>query len=351
MEIRLVNNQELERKWQSYLQEHPQKSIYHTLKWRNLLKQEYDFKDKYLIAIKEEKVAGILPLFEIKNLSGKKLISIPCSQFGGDLSDNIDVTKKFLQFILNKKKEWDFDKVVIKENRKVEEKIRDFEIRNELLVCSLKTNESFELVKKNFSRNKRRTFKKAQDGNLSWKFCESEEELRKIYNLEVDLRKKQGVPIPSYQYFKSIYQNFGNENQLKIILTKDQKNEILAAEFYFTYNKEALNAYSVTHKPKYNPISPITFVQWQQIKVCSEDEKIDKVVYGTTDIHEKNILQFKQKWGSQCQEISTLYHPPKSNLTSSTKQGVLYKIFRKILKIIPKPIFRFTGKYIIKYLV
>lgn len=350
MQILELNNAELEQKWRDYLNKKNDGNIYQTLEWRNLLKEEYGFQAKYLIALDENKnTIGIFPLFLIKNFTGKKLVSLPCSQIAGPLTENDEIVKKFLNFILEKQKAWGYKKIVIKFDKKIDFETPGFEKRNEHIICSLDTSQNLDKLKKNFSRNKKRSYKKATEYGLNIRKHRSIKDLESIYNLELQLRKRQGVPIFSFDYFKKMHQIFEPLGQLVTLLAEDKNNEIITAETFFIYNNSAFNGYSVTHNPKFNHISPITLVQWKQIEYCCQNEEIEQLSFGVTDVSAKGILEYKQKWGSSTAETTSLYYPKSSKVTSISKQGKIYDLFLLSQKLIPTPIFKRIGKYIIKH--
>ncbi|MBD3330886.1 peptidoglycan bridge formation glycyltransferase FemA/FemB family protein [Candidatus Peregrinibacteria bacterium] len=342
---------EFEKSWSKYLLHNSDASIYHTLKWRDILIKEYNFKHKYLIALNSnDNIIGVFPIFLIKNLTGSKLISLPCSQWGGCIVDNENIVEKFLNYIISKKNEWGYKKAVIKFNKHLKKDYPNFQKQNEQLLCSVNTSLSFDDLKKSFSRNKKRNYKKCKDAGIKVFDCTNHKDLKNIYELEVNLRKRQGVPIPSYKYFKLLLDTFSKEKNIKIMGAKDKNSNLLAAELFFTFKNNAVNGYSVTQSKSNNKLSPITMVQWEEIKHCTISNKIHTLYFGSTDKNASGILKYKQKWGTSCKEISNLYYPKSGIVTSISKKGKIYSLFLFTQKLIPKFIFKRIGKYTIKYL-
>ena len=78
--------------WQAYVNSHPDATIYHTLEWRDIIYNEYKFEPVYLMAKAEGTVVGVLPMFLINNLRGRRFVSLPFSIYGGPLGDTGPVT-------------------------------------------------------------------------------------------------------------------------------------------------------------------------------------------------------------------------------------------------------------------
>jgi hypothetical protein len=104
--------------WDTYVRAHPDGTLYHLSGWKNIIRNTYNHKPFYLMAIKDdasrsEKVhsfetshdsrqaigslAGVLPLIQIKSvLFGNKIISIPFFDIGGILADDPDTGKALI---------------------------------------------------------------------------------------------------------------------------------------------------------------------------------------------------------------------------------------------------------------
>ena len=348
MQISIVDDPQLESAYSQYVSAHPDSTIYHTLAWRDIVQREYGFRPLYLIAESDGKTVGAMPVFQVNNLTGRKLISLPCSQFGGDLSDDEKVTQEFLRYLSERQSELRFKKAVIKFNRQLTGDYEGWDVRQEAVVCTLDTTKTFDELKKAFSRNKKRTYKKGLEAGLETKWCDTDADLRAVYDLEVDLRRRQGVPIFSFRYLRDLVRVFSPDQQVRVLMTKDSNGKIVAAELFFQHKENATNGYSVTHAKQYDTISPITFTQWNQIQYCAENAKIRELHFGTTDLGEEGILLFKKKWGAEDWPISTAYFPSGATVTSTTKSGLAYRLFRSGMRRLPRGVYSTVGRYIIR---
>jgi FemAB-related protein (PEP-CTERM system-associated) len=75
--------------WDNFVLNHPYGSPFHLIAWKESIEQTFGYRPMYLIATIEDRVAGVLPLFLVKNLlTGKRLISSPFAVYGGILADS-----------------------------------------------------------------------------------------------------------------------------------------------------------------------------------------------------------------------------------------------------------------------
>lgn len=77
----------LEREWEKFVHDHPDGTIFHTLKWRDAVGKSYEHASEYLVALTEGRIVGVLPMFVVRRpLIGRMLISVPYAVGGGILA-------------------------------------------------------------------------------------------------------------------------------------------------------------------------------------------------------------------------------------------------------------------------
>ena len=181
-------------------------------------------------------------------------------------------------------------------------------------------------------------------------WCSSEHDLREIYNLEVALRRRQGIPVFSFQYLRQLAFSGNDGNEVRILATKGQDGNIVAAELFFRHKDSVLNGYSITHPPEYDRLSPITLTQWKQIEYCANETGVRRLLYGTNEVSDKGIIRFKEKWGAKVVPISSAYFPKNKRVVSTSKKGRLYRWFRAVNRKVPLSIYSYLGKHLIRSL-
>lgn len=75
---------EWEARWDRYVRQSPAATFFHQLGWRWLVERVFGHGAHYLLARRGERIAGVLPLFEMKSLLfGHALVSLPFAIGGG----------------------------------------------------------------------------------------------------------------------------------------------------------------------------------------------------------------------------------------------------------------------------
>jgi FemAB-related protein (PEP-CTERM system-associated) len=75
--------------WDEYVQRHPEGSIDHLWRWRDVFSRVFDHPSTYLVARRDDVVTGVLPLVQFRSrLFGRFLVSVPFLNYGGVLASD-----------------------------------------------------------------------------------------------------------------------------------------------------------------------------------------------------------------------------------------------------------------------
>ena len=77
--------------WDAFVLHHPEGTLFHLLGWMDAVAETFSHQPVYLIARREGKVCGVLPLFVVRSwLAGTLLVSVPYAVYGGIVADDAD---------------------------------------------------------------------------------------------------------------------------------------------------------------------------------------------------------------------------------------------------------------------
>ncbi len=75
--------------WNAYVRTHAEGTFFHTLAWRDAVKEAFHLEAIYLSSVRGERITGVLPMFLISSrLAGRMLISVPYGVGGGIIADD-----------------------------------------------------------------------------------------------------------------------------------------------------------------------------------------------------------------------------------------------------------------------
>ena len=79
-----------EAEWEDFVKNHPEASIYHSLAWREVTREGLGHQPYYLRARDADgRISGVLPLFLVTGIFGRRLVSVPMRDRGGVLTRDI----------------------------------------------------------------------------------------------------------------------------------------------------------------------------------------------------------------------------------------------------------------------
>ena len=86
--VRAAQPQDAER-WNAFVRQHPDGTFFHLAQWREVLHQAFGHRSHYLIAERDGRVCGVLPLVHVRSrLFGNALVSTPFCVYGGIVSED-----------------------------------------------------------------------------------------------------------------------------------------------------------------------------------------------------------------------------------------------------------------------
>src|SRR5262245_45308815 len=82
-------NDALSKKWDDYVASSTKGTLFHEAGWLRAVQRAFGHTPRYLLALRQEEVCGVLPLFEVESrLFGHSLVSVPFGVYGGILASD-----------------------------------------------------------------------------------------------------------------------------------------------------------------------------------------------------------------------------------------------------------------------
>lgn len=288
--------------WQAYVNSHPDATVYHSLEWRDILYTEYGFEPIYLIAGEGGKVVGVLPMFLVKNLRGKRLVSLPFSIYGGPLAETDSVVEALLNKCIAMVNSGEVGHVEIKPFGKIDfaDKL-GFETIEWGAGCIMDLGGGKEALWDGFAER----FNVAKGAKKGLCFVLTDgERLEEFYRLQLMTRKRLGLPTPRLGYYASFFDKLPGMAKLAIV---EKDGKAIAGDIFFAYRDSILLVLNVSDW-EYRNCKPNDFMIWNIIDwACGSGFK--RLDHGPVPIEEKGLMYFKKKWGGEMVKASRYYYP------------------------------------------
>lgn len=323
--------------WQSYVDSHIEASIYHTLEWRDILFDEYRFEPVYLMAKEGEKVVGVLPLFLIKNLRGRRLVSLPFSIYGGPLAETEGGLSALMAKCVDLVNNGMASYVEIKPRAQIDVAAKlGFETVEwgEGVIIDLTVG--IEELWRNF--NERFNVGKAERKGLKFILTDSKR-LSDFYQLHLMTRKRLGLPTPSFNYYVSFFKKMRGKVKLTLV---EKDGRVIAGNMFLLFKDNILLVLNASNH-NYRDCKPNDFMIWNILK-WSFESGFKSLDQGPASFEDDSLLRYKKKWGGESVKAFHYYYPVVSDKGSRTKGNSLFRV-------LPSGIAGSVGSKVIKYFV
>lgn len=342
--------------WQVYINSHPEGTIYHTLEWRDILYNEYRYEPAYLIAKEtlpplpgfmpvgaerldeSERIVGVLPMFIVKNLRGRRLRSLPFSIYGGPICDRKDVVSRLIQRAIGDADGKRLKSLVVRGNNGLEGLVPSKKYISSVLGLDAGLDSIWDRLK----YNTRTAIRRAQTHGLTFEFERDDKIIEDFYSLQLSSRRRQGLPTPSIGYYQSIID--GLKEKAKLALVR-KEGKAIAGGLFFMYHDVVLFALGASDY-RYQTYRPNDLLVWETLQWAS-GEGCKRFDFGLTPDTDNELLRFKRKWGG----VSTSWHDyiyPEDK--EAERPGISHNVGSAILKRLPLRVSTRVGKYVIRCL-
>lgn len=324
--------------WQAYVNAHPDATIYHTLEWRDILYNEYRFEPVYLMAKEGEKVAGILPLFLLKNLRGRRLVSLPFSIYGGPIYDSDEGLHKLLDYAKAECEK--------KGARLLRVRAGGAEMggpKVERYVSSvLRIDAELPRIWDGFKYNTRTAIRRAQKHGLTFDFNSNDVTIRDFYLLQLMSRKRQGLPTPPLRYYRAIVDGLKCRARFAVVREGDVP---LAGGLLFAFRDAVLFAQGASDYRHQN-LRPNDLLIWEVIR-WAKNNGFRRFDFGLTPRDDEELLFFKRKWGAVSIPYYDCVYP---ETEKRGRYGLSYNAGSAIFRILPLWASARVGSTVIRYM-
>jgi serine/alanine adding enzyme len=338
--------------WEEFVSLPNNAGIWHTLKWKEIIEQEYGFKSYYLLAVNDLKVCGILPLFQVRSLiTGNRLVSLPFSYSCGPIadSDNSFTLLTYEAKMLAEKLNCEYLEL------KMGTPLPDDSINQNQLIESkffytsvLNLSKDPEVIWNSMdARRTKWAVRKAEREGVKIRTETDSDDIKILHDLKVVTRQKHGSPAPSHQFFQRIMKEFGPKDLVKLWVA-DYNNKTVSALMFYAFKDTVMPAY-IASDDDYKSHMPNNLLYWKAIEwACKNGYKYFD--FGRTEPDNENLLKFKSKWGCQNSKIPYYYYPKQPKLLSQNRDSSKVTLITNWWKKAPVQVIRVLGPRLLKHL-
>jgi FemAB-related protein (PEP-CTERM system-associated) len=321
-------------RWDEYVARHPQATFFHRFGWRQVLREAFRHKSHYLIAERDGRIVGVLPLGEIRSfLFGHALISTPFCVYGGALADDSQCEAQLIEAACGRARELKVDHL---ELRHLNRKLPTWPCKDSLYVTFRKpiTADDAENLKA-IPRKQRAMVRAGIDAGLS---ATVESDARPLWEMYSESVRNLGTPVYPQRYFAVLQREFGASCEIVTIRNGEQA---LASVMSFYFRDEVLPYYG-GGSANARQFKANDFMYWVVMQRAAA-RGVRLFDYGRSK-HDTGSFSFKKHWGFEPTPLYYEYYLVRAKaLPNVSPTNPKYQMFIAAWRSLPLPVSRLLG--------
>ena len=293
MEIRLA--QESDRQaWDDYVLAHPTGSAYHQYAWRQAVEKAYRFPGVYLMAVREHRICGVLPLIDFKiPFRGRSLISLPYCDVGGVLANDRETENALVGAAMQRGRETGCRGLTLRRAAEGDPGRSAFAPSAPKVRMLLALPDQAELLLAQFKSKLRSQIKKPLRDGLTAKIS-GLELVDQFYAIFSRNMRDIGSPVHSLSWVTAVVAAYGERARIGVVYTPD--GSPAAAGVILLHNRTVSIPWASSLK-MFNRLNANVLLYWRFLEFAIENG-CDCFDFGRSTPG-GGTYRFKQQWGAR----------------------------------------------------
>lgn len=291
---------EVDHRWDEFVRGSAGASIYHLMKWRQLIEDVFGHRAHYLMALTDAgECKGLLPLIEIRSMVfGRYLVSIPFFNYGGVCAENERAKKSLISESIKLAERLNVDHL---ELRATEPSDAGLQVRLEKVGMSLTLKESADVMWESFPSKLRSQIRRPRKDGLTAKIG-GVELLDSFYDVFSENMRDLGTPVYERRFFETILARFPDESRICAVFAPEGKP--LAAGFVLRW-RSTLEIPWASSLKRSNRAGANMLMYWSIIEFAC-NSGVREFDFGRSTVGE-GTYRFKEQWGAKPRQLYWYY--------------------------------------------
>ncbi|MGQ0764492.1 MAG: GNAT family N-acetyltransferase [Gemmatimonadota bacterium] len=342
-----VENESL---WEAYVARNPEATVYHGLPWKRVTEEGLGHRARYLLALDrslDDEVVGVLPLFEVRALDGRALVSVPLRDRGGPLARDAMVAQALAEASVKLAHSIGARRVAIKfppEGLRAALTSAGFVEQRHWVTSVVPVAMGEDRLWNDVFRSPtRRAVNKARNSGLVARWSTDTADLARFYEMFLMTRRMLGVPAYPPRFFEAVWKHLTPGGNVRLLLV-EREGSVQGALLVFPWGREVVSAY-MGSDPTSRDARVNDLLFWEAIR-WSAESGYETWYFGADSPLQEGLLAYKRKWGGRQFVVSNYhystngaaYQPADSSSPGHAKT-------RRLISSLPLPLFRVFGSF------
>lgn len=274
-------------------------SVFHSTAWLRVLNETYGLPiHAYLLTNGDgEAVAGI-PYSPIQDFKGRRLVSLPFSDFTDPLVTDAAQWDTLLNTLLGENSPF-FTRCVHNELPLGDARLQCY---NQAKWHGLDLRPDLEALWQGLHSSARQAIRKAQQNGVKVCAAQSKEELRIFYEMHLDVRKqKYHLLAQPYAFFEHIWEKFVDAGEGMLLLAR-QGDDVVGGTFFLRWNHKLFYKFNASVLDNLTS-RPNDLLIWEGIR-RGKEQGATFLDFGLSDWDQEGLIRYKRKFATEEKTIS-----------------------------------------------
>ncbi len=337
--LRIVPLEQVRERWSELAASHPAATLYHSAAWAEVLARAYGFRILVAMAERGGKIAAGCLLSPSKIPFAGRFIGLPFSDSASPLGVDDDATLALLDGLASAARVH-----------------ASFEIRGIaapppwqtsdcFLQWSLDIARSFSALERGADRNFRRQVRRAAAQAVLVESGEGEGLLRRFYRLQLETRRRLGVPPQPWRFFALVHEVFAEAGAVEIWMASRDRCD-LAGVVVLRERDKLYAKWSARASRDVGGASHLVFFSILE-HYAGKATSLD---LGRTDARNTGLIRFKEEMGATASVLPYSYFPRMPRRVSAEEPDRAASALAKVWRRLPLPFTRAIGATTYGYL-
>ncbi|PYS55828.1 MAG: hypothetical protein DMG13_02335 [Acidobacteria bacterium] len=343
-------------RWNAFLETHRDASIFHTSSWLEALRRSYGYEPVvYAVTGQGGELVSGVPFCLVKShLTGRRLVSLPFSDYCQPLVGNSDELKELLAAAKEDAKRQRCKYVEIRPLVSDESSIvaaTELAKNKTALVHRLDLNRNQEDVARGFHKQCVRNIARCFRNDLVYEEGRSEDLLRKFYRLLLLTRRRHMLPPQPLSWFRNLADCLGDRLKVRVA----SKDGTAIASIVTLSFKDVITYKYGCSDTRFNTLQGTSLLFWRTIQDAWAD---GATVFdlGRSDLDNPGLIAFKDHWGAARSDL--IYYryqdAAKKDVSSApakdgSSKASVKAAAKRLLTLVPDPIFTALGGFLYRH--
>jgi CelD/BcsL family acetyltransferase involved in cellulose biosynthesis len=331
-------------RWLSLIEKDPAATIFHHPAWMEVLSECYGYHPFILAVVdKERQISAGIPVAEITNhLAPRRWVSLPFSDYCTPLYRDEESLRHLASALVEQQHTNNCHRVEVRTALPGQP---DIGVQSHFVLHTVPLEADSAIVAKRATRQQMQNVRTAEKNEIRIVRGTSLAEVGKFFRLHSLSRRRHGVPVQPWNYFK-LLTRFILEKNLGFVLLAYKDNFCISAGLFLHWQRTLTYKYSATDEA-YQNLRPNHLVTWTAMKWgCKNGFAIFD--FGRADLDDEGLRAYKCRWGAEEAPLS-YSHIPSTPESKISGESTLNNLLKKVIRRSPVWLCQFIGGILYRY--